>query len=520
MSRTELIAIVGVCLGAASASANVPAWCSAGAFVHASKSTTSKLSSKDAGEVVATLAASVCSSDAEAVAHRAEIEAARQAWGAKLGMQEADWADAAAYATGNRYPYLGVSTPNYAESSPIDQYQQIESAGGAQVYGDTLYIADLLDSRLTEVGRLALIRWCVGTAPGEEVAGHANAVKWAVCQHDIDAFDRKKFDEQIRSDTAHKGDARMWMRLVAYALPARLKEHADAVHQIWKQDPAFKQAFDLAAQARADWTSLAAASAKSLALALALDSATAAQSRRAFLDARSRRPPRWSPRWRPCRRRRSSTCTTSATTRRRASARAPPRCCRRSPPSRSRRSRACCVTPERENGFLAAVVGTTARACGPRTLDGSSTPPSCSTTASSTCEVHPSFSRRPYLRSSGDVMGAGGPVKSVKADGEIIVVQLEATSIIQHDCVQEHRTNRITRIRESVASSTRASALSADVKHDNTWAPFKLVKADEHLAKPGAVISVVFGDGVGETLASWPNKAARAPAMLLGARLK
>ena len=80
------------------ASAGVPGWCKdAGDNRYELKN----LSATEPGEVISTLAMATCKPTPEASAAAAQIEASRQAWGKKLMMTDADWADAVAYANVN-----------------------------------------------------------------------------------------------------------------------------------------------------------------------------------------------------------------------------------------------------------------------------------------------------------------------------------------------------------------------------------------------------------------------------------
>src|SRR5437879_4032367 len=81
-------------LATGAAAAAPPAWCKDAAVA---SSDLQGLSSKDPREVIKTFVAAECAPSADTEMHRGEIEAARQAWSKRLGMVEADWADAVAY---------------------------------------------------------------------------------------------------------------------------------------------------------------------------------------------------------------------------------------------------------------------------------------------------------------------------------------------------------------------------------------------------------------------------------------
>jgi hypothetical protein len=62
---------------------------------------------------------------------------------------------------------------------------------------------------------------------------------------------------------------------------------------------------------------------------------------------------------------------------------------------------------------------------------------------------------------------------------------------------------------------------TAMVKHDMTWADFKVAKTSQQWLKPGVVFTVNYGvDKPDDILAIWPSKTAKLPSMLLGATLK
>ncbi|HEY0481248.1 MAG TPA: hypothetical protein VGD37_27220 [Kofleriaceae bacterium] len=123
---------------------------------------------------------------------------------------------------------------------------------------------------------------------------------------------------------------------------------------------------------------------------------------------------------------------------------------------------------------------------------------------------YPPFDSRPYKRSGGAISSAGGVVKSVKPEGDALAVTLEKTSIMQEDCVQSHRTHRITRLKpdgtleyESICDKT------ATVKHDTTWSNFKVNPAHARWLKPGVQFSSVQGSKFGDVVAIWPNRPRR-----------
>lgn len=230
------------------ASAGVPAWCKE---ADPSLSFDMKdLSSQNIEMVVRTLAAATCKPTPESSAAAAQIEASRQAWGKKLLMNDADWADVIAYINASGNPdELQLSVKDVAAMTPLDQYKIIWDSQGGSSRDNTDYFADMFEPNLSEVGRFANLRSCVNYVPSWNAA-----VTYAQCQGDIDAFDRNKFAAQLRSDTAHPGANKMKLRFDLYALPKALKEHDARVKAIWAKDAAYKKLWDAAAKGRADWT--------------------------------------------------------------------------------------------------------------------------------------------------------------------------------------------------------------------------------------------------------------------------
>src|SRR5205807_5961640 len=96
---------------------------------------------------------------------------------------------------------------------------------------DGLYAADMFEPNLSELGRFAFLEtMCLGSPRGRDSSGMTgDEVIWAICQADVDRLDMAKLSSEIRSDTAHDGALKMWLRIVASELPARIKGHAAEV---------------------------------------------------------------------------------------------------------------------------------------------------------------------------------------------------------------------------------------------------------------------------------------------------
>ena len=167
-----------------------------------------------------------------------------------------------------------MTTKKFVEMTPIDQWIAIGKAHADTQGGmDAFYVADIFDAKLSEVGRLALISECIQEDDG---------ILWASCQDDIDKIDYARLFDQLRADANHGGDIRQKIRMLAYLLPAQLKEHAEKVAKLKAEDPAWKKAFEIAASSRTEWATLAAKNAKYLALTSEMESAFVAKSRSMF----------------------------------------------------------------------------------------------------------------------------------------------------------------------------------------------------------------------------------------------
>src|SRR5262245_47338053 len=131
-SATALLAAAGM------AAAAPPAWCKDAV---AESSNLQGLSSKDVRGVVRTFVGAECAPSEEAEAHRGEIEAARQAWSKRLGMVEADWADAVAYAKmPNDFAIQAeLTAKQLSAATPLDQYAVIGKASDSLSEIDALY---------------------------------------------------------------------------------------------------------------------------------------------------------------------------------------------------------------------------------------------------------------------------------------------------------------------------------------------------------------------------------------------
>jgi hypothetical protein len=520
------LAALALASAAPLAHAGVPAWCKDASF-GSDRYDLKDLSARDPRDVIITFAKAVCAPTPEAEAGAGEIEKARQAWSKKLHMNEADWADAVAYAKSDyRNERFEYSTKDLAAFTPIDQWKAISDGfsrpGGNPAFRDLFYIADALEPRFSEVGRFAYIQECLGL--GSQSVTSIPSVTWALCQGDIDRFDPVKFSDQLRTDTAHGGELRMSLRLRVLELPAKLKEHTAEIQKLFAKDEAYKKVFDVTAKARAEWASGLGANAALLDLALRMDTAVLSQSRKAYEGCEDK--------------------TTAALVAEVAkvpaktfagmkdvrddpykgfAAGAGPVLVKIPAISLAAMPYILCHAKSGAADFLAAYLEETPGYRGPRTAALSKVIAEKITLDDMDAKIeYPNFESRPYWRSHGSIGSAGGVVGSVKPGDDALNVDLEKTLVKRKECIKSHTTNRLSRI---LANGTIEYESICDqtgmVTHDTTWGTFKIKKDYAPLLKKGIVFSSVFGQDKGaDIIAIWPNKNAEIPTQVLGAAVK
>ena len=137
---------------------------------------------------------------------------------------------------------------------------------------------------------------------------------------------------------------------------------------------------------------------------------------------------------------------------------------------------------------------------------------------------YPLIEGGPYKEVHGEDSSAGGVVAKVSTEGDHLNVALEKTFVMQEDCVKAHRGRPSRLVISGNTASVEYESIcdkTAMVKHDMTWADFKIAKTSQQWLKPGVVFTVGYGsDKPDDILAIWPSKTATLPSMLLGATLK
>lgn len=486
------------------------------------------LSSKDPERVVKTLVKATCKPNPEAQANAAQIEAARQAWGKRLVMSDADWVDAVAFTNDSSIDRPDLSTKDPAAMTALDQYKVIQygipnsnaMSGG---YDNPDYLTDMFEPNLTEAGRFAFIERCIDYS----AVTYMPAVVYAQCQADIDALDKAKFGTQLRADTAHPGKYKMWLRFRLYGLPARLKKHAENVAKVHATDAAYKKLWDAAARGRAAFASTIGADKELLALATRLDGALMFQSRKLydgceapteaalakaigtkvsaslFKDA-GRDMPKAKDDWG------SKQDYTSVGTRV-----APLLSDVRELMFAAGPYIQCHTKAGASAGFLGGLHDFSVGFRGPRraALDAMTHEKVVLDDMSATI-TYPKTSV-PFR--GGKIDTAGGVVKSVKEDGDLLLVSLEKLMVKREECVQSHYTKKIVRINSDGSISYELICDKyGTVTYDDTPADFRIDKRFKPLLEKGVQFSAAGSD----VLAIWPSKDAKAPSYVLGTEVK
>lgn len=500
-----------VALAHGTASAGAPNWCKGAGQ---DKPDMGDLQSKDPRTVLKAFVAAECNPSPEAEAHRADIEKARAAWGKRLGMSEGDWADAVAWTKVNDYDVKAdMSTKKLVEMTPIDQWGAIVKAqDDGQANMDALYLADVFDAKLSEVGRLALITTCIK---------EDSEILWAACQDDVDKIDFNRLFDQLRADSNHNGEIRQKIRMLAYELPAKIKEHQDKVAKRKSEDPGWKKAFEVAAKARGEWGGIADKNQKYLALAAEMESATIAKSRSMFEDCDKK----------------SYGALAEAITSVPAKSFDKMRDVRDDPfkgfaykalpvamksPAVNLASIAVVLCNKREalSKVLGGALSSTPSLRGPRNYAISKMADASIQLDDMSKKIFWPKVRHPY--ESGDYLSsAGAQIKSVKKVGDHLVVESAPMIITTDDCVAEHSTNHIERVHDDGrVDYQRICDKTAKVKHDVSWAPFEISLNYEKVLKPGQVFSSTYGSKGGDIIAVWSGPNANTPMWLLGGTIK
>lgn len=177
-----------------------------------------------------------------------KIEARRQMWMKRMAMTEEDWKNDAVpwvnYDVRKGKPHLEVKEGLAwtATMSPFDQYALL-----ASMEGGVPYILDAMP-RLTQMGTLAYLQDCVADA-----AKDRSFVTAAACQPDLDKFDIKKLDAELRSDESRSVFERMLMRRELVRFQDARSNHDAAVKQMMEKNPNYAKMIEVARMLHTHW---------------------------------------------------------------------------------------------------------------------------------------------------------------------------------------------------------------------------------------------------------------------------
>ncbi|HTJ43727.1 MAG TPA: hypothetical protein VL463_16590 [Kofleriaceae bacterium] len=283
LSIVLVLGAVAALAGPAHAAAGQPAWCNTpglnardqpGSFEYWKKP-------DDTIDWFYDIIGMSCSDDHSNVEHAADIAKNRAELTKVLDLTDADWADAAVWAS--QETIMRTSPSFYAPEKKawskydgIDQYYWLRASHST--YDDLDYFADALDGKLTAIGRMGYLENCVPKAYMDSDV----AARWALCAPDIALFDPNKVKAELHADTTHTGYERTVIRVQLFRMRQALAEQAKAVKDLIAKDEAYGVLFELAASARKDWDAKVVARQPVLDLLLAMDDGVATGSRKAF----------------------------------------------------------------------------------------------------------------------------------------------------------------------------------------------------------------------------------------------
>lgn len=521
MSKLFIGAMLTVAWHQTVEAAPVPAWCKDHGF--SGRANVQVLASSNASAVVGELAHAACVPSPETEANRASLEQSRQAWGKRLGMQEADWADVVAYEKQPSPPPV-FSTKDVTKYTAVDQYIAItegfDRPGGQGPLREPIYATDVFEGKLTEVGRFGYLSRCFGTA-GATLRG---PVEWAICAGDIEAFDLAKFHRQLSLDTVHDGAFKMGIRFEAMTIAADLKKHATVVQAAWAKDPAYKKMFDIAAAARSEWRATLAKETQLLDLVAAAESAHFSGSRSALEACAAKTPAAlveqvgklpaksfakmFDVRFEPDHGAGFQIAPVLVNT-----------------PAVNLAAMAYALcNRDAWSKFLAIALQATPGTRGPRTLVFTR----MLTEKIQLDDVNERITfppyERPYDVANGGIITSGGVVASAVPNGELVTVKFEKLVVKREECIASHQTGKIYKLHpDGRVEYEQVCDKMGIVAHDEQWMDFQVKRKALPLLKKGTRISVVHGDSRdegAEVFATWANSKADAPNWLLGATLR
>lgn len=503
--------------------AELPNWCGKHSY-EANSADVNALKRSEPEYIVRTISTVLCSNTSDAVPVHGKAEELRKEWSKKLGMVDADWADAVAFIDNRdgNYPKVELSTKVIAQFTPMDQWWAIrEGLKAGDISAQGVYAADMMHGGLSEVGRMAFIEFCL-----KERLEHAEMPLHAVCASDIAAWDAAKFATQLRGDTVHDGGTRMLLRLRAYALGDTLTTYASDREKLFKKDDAYKLMVDVASKARAAWEKGIGTNTSLLELMQTMDSASLSGSRKLFSGCEEK----------------TQAALVAAISKIPAKAfsgmtdvrddpfggfakKAGPVLVNNPEVNIAANAWAQCHRQTPTADFLMASLQEVPGFRGPRAAAYAAllNEKFVFDDVNARAPQYPRFyDDVPYRRSGGSLSSAGGVVDKVTQGKEHATVALQKTTAKRVDCVKSHRTNRVLRISSDGRVDYEAICdKTAVVTYDTTWTDFKVNPAHVPLLKKGVVFSgSSHNNSAHDILAIWKDKNATVPMIVLGAPVK
>jgi hypothetical protein len=526
-ARLTATLLAAAALGASAAAHAAPTWCAADGIDQLSYSHSDikdATSATDPHDALYAIVAIQCSADtrttraADALDHADQIEAARKAWSKRLGMNDADWKDAAVWAThdqGDRNsPTLHLHDHKRAFSaySPVDQYLLVLKGlpWSSRLETDASYLADIFGDKLTQAGRLGYIQNCLlSELPAE----------WAMCQHDVETFSVSGLGADLRADTRYDGYEKMSVRIAAAEVEAKLPAHAAAVKQLQERDPGYAKMFALAAGAWQSWRKV---DPKLVALAAGMDDAWITNSRRATAGCDEKTWATWSGIVSKIPAKRFGQIHVAE--------------------GEMFLPKAAQLIVQDPDGYLASLafaqcanlsghsdyvsgvlsgaVGSWPGTRGPRTSAESAILSAGIVLDDRDAKIEaPRVQRGVIAGSGGSTSGGGqGAIASIKRSGDGVTITFKKVKYVNHDCVKGHYTHRVTRI-ESDGTLDYEYVCEKEVSSTHSAPPYPAQTIKARYAtglKPGMRVSVI--DGVVD--AAYASARATTPSIVAGVRLK
>lgn len=243
----------------------------------------------DAHRSLLNLIAATCYPDDDLASYGKQVEATRVAWSKKLQLTDADWVEVNEWAHLSRAErgqdtfFMTDRKAAWSSYGPLDQFALLGNANTAQVDGG--YMADAIGEKLTQLGRLGYVRFCM-----ERTKQDDGPVALAMCAADIAALDMTKIVAEINADKSHDTADRITARLVAYETITEVPQLTAQIAALKKKDDAYAKMFELGEAATKQWRTV---DPKLVQLVSDLDDAHVTGSRKASKDCMPRALEAW-----------------------------------------------------------------------------------------------------------------------------------------------------------------------------------------------------------------------------------